>query len=118
MKKTDELEIENELEALIDEANIMQKKEIQMKKFFNWMTPENEFTNEHSSIITSSEDIKVVDHMIAALETEKDKFPELLEFYKAFEDLRDLVMDSVSSEKKLAKACKEIFTGEFKKKDL
>lgn len=111
MSKTYESEIESELEDLISEANLFRKKEIQMEKFFNWLSPDSEYTLENNNKITGGEELKTVDEMMCKLEVEKDKCPELLEFYKAFEDLRDLLVESVSSEKKLAKACKEIFTG-------
>jgi predicted RND superfamily exporter protein len=117
MKKTDQLGIESELETLIREAEIMKKKETQMEKFLNGVNPDSEFTEETGNLEKRNEEMGHVEDILLELESEKDKCPEILEFYKVFEEVRDSLAESVSSEKKLAKACKEIFTGIANKRD-
>jgi hypothetical protein len=116
MEKTDQLGIEAELETLIREAEIMRKKETQMEKFLSGVNPDSEFTEETGDLSERNEEVNNVEEILAELESEKDKCPEILEFYKVFEEVRDSLVESVGSEKKLAKACKEIFTGITKKR--
>ena len=115
MQKTDKPKIDNALSWLVSEAELMKKKQEQMKRFLK--SSNNEFTEiiEEDNI---EYEISEIENVMKEIEEEKNQNSELLNFYKCFEDLKDVLLETVNSEKKLRKNCQEIFRGKIKKKDL
>ena len=116
MTQTNELRIENELEALVNEAKIMKRKEMQIQKFIENKDDSILILEDSKYMERRREEGVEIDTMLEELEKEKEENPEILEFYYMFEEMKLFFEESVKKEHKLGLTYKELVTGKTHKK--
>jgi hypothetical protein len=110
MSKNEENRIEAEIENLSKTAEMMNQKELQMRKFLK-----NSFSMEvcrdNSLAVKRMHQFKEISEMLNELGQEKDTNPELLEFYLMFEDMKETFGKTLEKEKIIRQNYNEIITG-------
>lgn len=116
MQAQNDLAIETELEALVNESELMLKKKLQMEKFLQNNASSKDQTD-HTQFATERQTQRAqIQAILAELERDKKENPAVLEFFYLFEEMQTHFDESVAKETKLGRTLREVATGESDQK--